>query len=287
MKTPFGTFGNLCRMVKIEHSIFALPYAWAGSCLAALGWPPLEKLVWLTLAMVAVRSFAMAFNRLVDLPYDRANPRTKGRPLVTGDITVAQTKAFCLVMAILFIVFCAALNKVCLLLAIPALLFVATYSYLKRLSVLCHFWLGASLGLAPLAGWLAVNPASLSLAPILLFFAVTFWVAAFDIYYAFQDIDFDRSYGLYSIPARLGPDTALALAGFAHSMTTIFLFLVGLAAKLSFFWYVICFFIGLVLFLEHKVMLTKDLKKVNMAFFNMNGIVSPVMLIGILLGLYF
>lgn len=115
--------------------------------------------------MIAARSFAMAFNRLADLPFDRDNPRTQGRPLVTGVISKGQTWAFCALMAVIFIASCAALNTVCLWLSVPALLFAAIYSMLKRFTALCHFWLGATLGLAPLAGWLSVNPASLGLAP--------------------------------------------------------------------------------------------------------------------------
>ncbi|MCR4667595.1 MAG: putative 4-hydroxybenzoate polyprenyltransferase [Desulfovibrio sp.] len=284
--SAFGAFRALCRMVKIEHSVFALPYAWAGACLAAKGLPSFSAFFWLTLAMVAVRSFAMGFNRLLDLPYDRANERTKNRPLVTGEITVQQTIVFLICTALAFLLFCAALNTTCFFLSIPALIVVAVYSYLKRVSHLCHFWLGGNLGLAPLAGWLSVNPSSMSLAPVMLFFAVLFWVAAFDIYYAFQDIEFDRAYGLHSIPADFGPDTALALAGFSHSMTIIFLFLAGLAAHLSIIWYIICAFIGIMLISEHKLMATKDLRVVNTAFFTLNGIISPVMLLGVLLGLY-
>ncbi len=287
MNTPFGTFGNICHMVKIEHSIFALPYAWAGSCLAAKGLPPLDVFLWLTLAMVAVRSFAMAFNRLADLPYDKANERTKNRPLVTGEITVSQTIAFCIFMAVVFVICCAAMNHLCLLLSLPALLVVIIYSYLKRFTPLCHFWLGATLGLAPLAGWLGVNPQSMTLSPVMLFLAVTFWVGAFDIYYAFQDINFDRTFGLHSMPADKGANTALAIAGFAHAMTVIFLLLLGLSASLSLWWYLICAGIALLLFLEHKIMLSRDVSKVNTAFFTVNGIISPVMLIGVLLGIFY
>ena len=151
MRTPFGQFADICRMIKIEHSVFALPYAWAGAVLAARGLPPLRSLIFLTIGMVAVRSFAMAFNRLVDLPFDRDNPRTMDRPLVTGDISVAQTWAFCGATALIFIIACACLNSLCFWLAVPALLFAAAYSLLKRFTALCHFWLGATLGLAPLA----------------------------------------------------------------------------------------------------------------------------------------
>ena len=286
LSTPFGQFGDICRMIKIEHSVFALPYAWAGAFLAARGVPSARSLIFLTIGMIAARSFAMAFNRLADLPFDRDNPRTQQRPLVTGVISQKQTWAFCALMAIIFIAACGALNTVCLWLAVPALLFAAIYSLLKRFTALCHFWLGATLGLAPLAGWLSVNPSSLGLAAILLFWAVTFWVAAFDIYYAFQDMDFDVAFELHSVPATLGPDTALTLAAFSHAMTSIFLLLAGFAAGLSWPWYIVWFGISVMLLVEHRLMKPQDLRHVNTAFFTLNGIISPVVLIGVLLGIY-
>lgn len=286
MATPFGKFADLCRMVKIEHSIFALPYAWAGAVLAARGMPPVRSLLFLTLAMVAVRSFAMGFNRLADLPYDRQNPRTRQRPLVTGQISTGQAKAFCGFMALLFVICCACINDLCLWLAPLALVISAVYSLTKRFTPLCHFWLGGTLGLAPIAGWISVNPASMDLSPLLLFLAVLFWVGAFDIYYAFQDMDIDSGQGLHSAPANFGGETALVVAGFSHIMTCIFLVLTGLEASLSPIWYLVCAGIALLLFWEHRLMKPQDLKHVNMAFFTLNGIVSPVMLIGIILGLY-
>ncbi|MBQ7586238.1 MAG: 4-hydroxybenzoate octaprenyltransferase [Desulfovibrionaceae bacterium] len=286
MDTPFGSFGNICRMIKIEHSVFALPYAWAGSCLAAQGWPDFYQFFFLTLAMVAIRSLAMAFNRVADLPYDQVNPRTNKRPLVTGEISVQQTLWFCVFMGLAFILCCAALNSLCLKLALPAIAVVMAYSYLKRFTPLCHFWLGGSLGLAPIAGWISVSPQTFSLIPLLLFLAVMFWVAAFDIYYSFQDIEFDQNYGLHSAPVDFGPNCALAVAGFSHCMTVIFLFLAGLEAHLSFLWYLVWIIISYILLYEHKVMLTQDLRKINMVFFNLNGIISPVMLLGILLGIF-
>ena len=286
LSTPFGQFADICRMVKIEHSIFALPYAWAGAFLASGKMPSAYSLVFLTIAMVAVRSFAMAFNRLVDLPFDRDNPRTSNRPLVTGAISTGQTKAFCWAMAVVFVLACAMLNTLCLCLAIPALLFAAAYSLLKRYTAFCHFWLGATLGLAPLAGWLSVTPSVPGLPAVLLFFAVTFWVAAFDIYYAFQDLDFDVAFGLYSVPACYGPQSALLIAGFSHIMTSIFLLLTGFAAGLSWPWYALWLAISLLLGIEHRLMRPQDLRYVNTAFFTLNGIISPVVLLGVVLGIY-
>lgn len=277
---------DICRMIKIEHSIFALPYAWAGSFLAARGLPPLWPLLWLTVAMVAVRSFAMTYNRIADLEFDAANPRTQLRPLVTGAISVAQARIFCGLAAAIFIAACACLNLICLALSLPALLFAAAYSWLKRFSPLCHFWLGATLGLAPLAGWLVIQPHALGIAAIMLFFAVTFWVGAFDVYYAFQDLEFDRTAGLHSLPADFGGATALALAVFSHVMTVIFLLLTGLTAGLGWPWYALCAACAVLLLWEHRLVKPDDLRHVNMAFFTLNGIISPLVLAGIIAGLY-
>lgn len=287
MTIPQIQVGDICRMIKIEHSIFALPWAWAGSFLAAGGLPPWAELVLLTLAMVAVRSFAMTFNRLADLKFDRDNPRTAGRPLVTGAISTGQAYFFCIITALIFIAACWGLNTICLWLSMPALVYSAIYSLLKRFSPLCHFWLGSTLGLAPLAGWLAVDPHSLGIPSIMLFLAILFWVAAFDIYYAFQDIDYDRLAGLHSMPADFGSTAALLLAGFSHAVTVIFLFLTGLTGHLGWPWYILCAAIAILLFTEHRLVKPNDLKNINMAFFTLNGIISPLVLLGIILGIYF
>ena len=283
LHTPFGNFGALCRMVKIEHSVFALPWAWAGAVLAAGGMPEWKPLVFLTLAMVAVRSFAMAFNRVADLPFDSKNPRTAGRPLVTGEITPAQTWAFCGVMAAVFIACCAAINTLCLMLSVPALLFAGGYSLVKRFSWLCHYWLGATLGLAPLAGWIAVT-SHFTLTPVLFCCAVTFWVAGFDIFYSCQDVDFDRSMRLFSVPACFGVEGALHIAAFSHVMTALFLLLGGWSAGMSVWWYVVWAAVSAVLLWEHRLVKPEDLSRVNMAFFTLNGIISPVILAGVIAG---
>ena len=191
----------LARMVKIEHSVFALPFAYLGMIWAAQGWPGWSIFIPLTLAMVAIRSAAMAVNRLVDLPIDAQNPRTQTRPLVTGELSVLETKVFIALCALISIAACALLNPLCLMLAPLALLWSGFYSYTKRFTSLCHFILGSVLGLAPVAGWLAVSP-SFEISPILLGLGVIFWVGGFDILYACQDVDFDRTQGLYSLPAQ-------------------------------------------------------------------------------------
>lgn len=277
---------DICRMIKIEHSIFALPYAWAGSFLAAGGLPPWRPVVFLTIAMIAIRSFAMTFNRIADLEFDRQNPRTANRPIVTGEISVPQAWLFNLICCVVFVISCLYLNSLCFWLAFPTIIFAGAYSYLKRISPICHYWLGATLGLAPLAGWLAINPHDLGLSPVMLFFAVTFWVGAFDVYYAFQDLDIDIKTGLHSLPADLGAQTAMALAAFSHILTIIFLLLCGFAAHLSWVWYIICICIACILFWEHRLVKPEDLRNINMAFFTLNGIISPIVLLGIILGVY-
>jgi 4-hydroxybenzoate polyprenyltransferase len=192
----------LARMVKIEHSIFALPFAYLGMIWAAGGWPGWKVFLALTLAMVAVRSFAMAVNRLVDLSHRfQKSAHPQQRPLVTGEIGVSETWVFIAACALIFVGACALLNPLCLALSPVALVWSGVYSYTKRFTRLCHFFLGSVLGAcAALAGWLAVSPA-IEMAPVLLGLGVTFWVGGFDILYACQDVEFDRAEGLHSLPA--------------------------------------------------------------------------------------
>ena len=213
----------LARMVKIEHSVFALPFAYLGAFLVAGGWPGWQPLLLLTVAMVAVRSFAMAFNRLADVRYDSLNPRTQSRPLVSGEIGKKETWLFVGVCALVFVGCCALMNPVCLLLSPFALAISAFYSFVKRFSWLCHFVLGLVLALAPVAGWLSVQPGfAISLA--LFFLGVLFWVAGFDIIYSCQDVEFDVTNGLHSLPAAYGMASALHISFFCHVNTSLFFF---------------------------------------------------------------
>lgn len=270
---------DLMRMVKIEHSVFALPYAYMGAFIAWSGLPPWAKLGWLTLAMVAVRSFAMAFNRLADLRFDRSNPRTRTRPLVTGRINKAETVIFLAATAVVFILACAALNRICLVLAVPALLYSALYSFTKRFTVLCHFYLGSVLALAPLAGRMAVSP-GFTPTDALLFLGVTYWVAGFDILYACQDVDFDRKHSLRSIPAVFGIPTALAISSFCHVTTPLFFLIAGFTAWLAWPYYAVCLLAGAVLILEHRIISAEDMSRINTAFFTLNGFIAVGMFVG-------
>ncbi len=278
-------FGVICRMIKIEHSVFALPFAYIGAFLAAKGWPGLYTMAVLTVAMVAVRSFAMAFNRYADLNIDRKNPRTQGRPLVTGELSVRFTVGFLIGAAVLFVVACALLNPLCLMLSPVALGMSAFYSYCKRFTYWCHFVLGAVLGLAPVAGWIAVRPV-VELPSVLFFCGVTMWVAGFDLLYACQDAAFDRTHGLYSIPARLGIPAALGISTLSHMTAAAFFLLAGWAAGAGWLYFVVAGIIGLILMGEHRLVKADDMSRVDVAFFTMNGVIAVVLFLGVVLDLF-
>lgn len=273
--------GVICRMIKIEHSVFALPFAYMGAFLAADGWPGLYNLLVLTVAMVAVRSFAMAFNRYADLEIDKENPRTQDRPLVTGELSTRFTLMFILGTAVIFVGACAMMNPLCLKLSPFALALSAFYSFCKRFTYWCHFVLGAVLGLAPVAGWICVEP-SISLPSVLLFCGVTMWVAGFDLLYACQDADFDRERGLWSIPARLGIPAALGISTLSHVTTAAFFLLAGWAAGLGWIYFLVTTVLCAVLMAEHLLVKADDMSRVNVAFFTMNGVISVVLFFGTL-----
>jgi 4-hydroxybenzoate polyprenyltransferase len=277
--------GSLARLVKIEHSVFALPFAYIGLFVAAGGWPGWRPFLLLTLAMVAMRSFAMAVNRLADLRYDRINPRTSRRELVTGEVPVRRAWVFTAVCAAVFVGACAGLNALCLALAPVALVWGAFYSLTKRFTWLCHFVLGSVLGLAPVAGWLAVRP-EFALPAILFGCGVTCWTAGFDVLYACQDVEFDRQQGLKSLPARFGIGTALALAAFSHVDAALFYLLAGYAAGLSWIYYAFWAACSAVLLVEHRLISENDLSRVNVAFFTLNGIVAALLGVGTLLAVF-
>lgn len=269
----------LARMVKIEHSIFALPFAYLGMLWAADGWPGWKIFLALTVAMVAVRSFAMAVNRLADLPIDSKNPRTLTRPLVTGELKVSETLVFIAVSALVFVGACWQLNALCLALSPLALVWSALYSFTKRFTFLCHFFLGTVLGLAPLAGWLAVSP-EIALAPVLLGLGVTFWVAGFDILYACQDAEFDQVEGLHSLPADKGVPIALALSTFSHVTTALLFLLAGWSAGAGLVYAGFCLVVAVILLFEHRLISADDLSRVNLAFFTLNGFVAVFLFAG-------
>jgi len=271
-------------MIKIEHSVFALPFALGGAFLAARGLPPWPVLFWLVVGMVGIRTFAMAFNRVADLRFDRLNQRTQQRPLVTGAITLRQTWVFIVCSAALFVFACAMLNSLCLALAPVPLFMSGIYSLLKRVTWLCHFGLGCVHALTPLAGWLSVDP-HFAITPFFFSWGVLFWLAGFDILYACQDADFDRSVGLHSAPADLGVARALDIAAFCHVNTAIFFLMGGVLAGLSLGWHIVWALITGILLWEHTLVKADDLSRINLAFFTLNGFVALVFLPGVILGL--
>jgi 4-hydroxybenzoate polyprenyltransferase len=260
-------------MIKFQHTLFALPFAFTGMILAARGLPAWGTLLWVMLAMVGARSAAMTFNRIADRRFDAANPRTAGRALPTGKISLGFAVGFAVVSAGLFVLAAAMLNPLCFALSPVALLVALGYSFTKRFTPLSHFVLGLSLAMAPMGGWLAVT-GTFGIQPLLLSFAVLAWTAGFDILYACQDRDFDRRAGLHSIPARWGVRASLRASSLLHSLTV--LALVGLIPLADLGWIYLAG-MGLIaafLFYEHSLVSPANLGRLNVAFFQVNAWVS-------------
>ena len=262
-------------MIKWEHSIFALPFALCGAMLAAGGMPSWHQLAWIVVAMVSARSAAMAFNRLADTSIDAANPRTATRALPVGLLTPGFVSTFVVVACGIFIVAAWQLNRLTLILSPIALAIVLLYSYAKRFTRWSHLFLGFALGIAPAAAWIAVR-GSLDPRILLLTAAVTFWVGGFDVIYACQDHDFDRNYGLHSIPRHIGIHAALWIARVFHLVmlgllvALVLVFSLGTLAAMG----VIA--VAALLGYEHSLVRHDDLSKLNAAFFTMNGVISVV-----------
>jgi len=264
-------------MIKWEHSIFALPFALTGALLAAQGLPPMRTLGWILVAMVSARSAAMAFNRWADAALDAANPRTSTRAIPAGLLSRGFVLAFTLAMIALFELACWQLNRLTLELSPVVLAVLLGYSYMKRVTRWSHIVLGLALGIAPSAAWIAVR-GTLDPRIALLTAIVTCWVAGFDILYACQDMEHDRLAGLFSIPQALGLDAAFWMARILHLAVVV---LLG--------WFAILFHFGwpgrlgiaavaVLLLYEHSLVSPRDLRKLNAAFFTMNGVIATVFL---------
>jgi 4-hydroxybenzoate polyprenyltransferase len=259
--------------IKIQHTVFALPFALMSAFIASNGVPPSDKLLWILLSMVGARSSAMSFNRVIDVNYDRENPRTKERALPKGRIRKSHYIIFLLISAILFVFSCMMLNRLALILSPVALLIVCFYSYTKRFTIFSHFFLGLSLSLAPIGAWVAIRE-EISIVSIVLGLAVIFWLAGLDIIYACQDVEFDKSHGLFSFPARLGIAKALKLSALFHTIMILLLFSLIFSENLGLFFIIGVVLIAGLLWYEHSIIKPDDLSKVNIAFFNVNGIIS-------------
>ncbi len=262
-------------MIKWEHSIFALPFALCGAFLAAGGIPSGRQLTWIIVAMVAARSAAMAFNRLADASIDAANPRTQSRALPAGTLSPGFVTLFVVVSCAVFVLAAWQLNRLTLLLSPVALATVLLYSYTKRVTRWSHLVLGVSLGIAPSAAWIAVR-GSLDPHILLLTAAVMFWVAGFDVLYACQDYEFDQQAGLHSIPRHWGIPRALWLARFFHVAMLVLLVILLAAFGLGKVAAIGVAAVATLLLYEHSLVSSKDLSKLNAAFFTMNGVISVV-----------
>lgn len=266
-------------MIKIEHTLFALPFAFLGAVLAANGLPSIRQIVWITAAMVGARSTAMAFNRIADRHYDARNPRTASRALPAGLLSVGFVWAFTAVSAALFFVAAAMLNRLTLVLAPVALASVLLYSFSKRWTLLSHLLLGWCLAIAPTGAWIAVRGALDSPVPLLLSLVVMLWTAGFDVLYACQDYDFDVAAGLHSIPRRVGIAGSLWVARFFH--------LGAFAALLALYWITHLGIFALtgvlatavLLFYQHRLVRADDLSRLNAAFFTTNAFVSVILFV--------
>jgi 4-hydroxybenzoate polyprenyltransferase len=269
------SLGNVLEMIKIEHTLFALPFAFLGMLLAAQGWPRWQTILWIVMAMVGARSAAMGWNRLVDRRIDAANPRTAQRALPAGLVSPKFVLLFVLASAGLLVVAAAMLNPLALFLSPVALLILGLYSYTKRFTWASHIVLGLSLAGAPLGAWIAVR-GDVTTLPVLLALAVLCWVGGFDVLYALQDIDFDRRSGLHSIPERFGVGGALAISVVLHVCTLVLLALLpsfyppGLGLIYWAGW-VGC---AVLLFYQHWIVRPTDLSRLNAAFFQTNGALS-------------
>ncbi|MFQ5669262.1 MAG: UbiA-like polyprenyltransferase [Acidobacteriota bacterium] len=273
-----GRLEETLRMVRFSHTLFALPFALTGMILAARGLPPGRVFLWIVAAMVGARTAAMAFNRLVDRRFDTANPRTAARTLPAGRLTPAFAWGVFASASLLFLIAAWQLNGLALALAPLALVILCGYSFTKRFTPWTHLFLGLSLAGAPLGAWIAVR-AGVSTEAFLLSGAVLFWTAGFDVIYALQDADSDRSLGLHSLPAWLGPAAALRWARAFHFLAGVLLFFTGHAARLGLFYYTGMVLSLILLTAEHLLVGPRDLSRLPIAFFRLNVAVGLSLLL--------
>jgi 4-hydroxybenzoate polyprenyltransferase len=273
MRRFFHNLYELLEMIKIGHSVLALPFAFMGAMLAARGLPDARTVFYILVAMVGARSAAMGFNRLVDARYDALNPRTADRALPAGRVSRRGAVTLVLVSAAVFVGAAGQLNRVCFWLSPLALLVILGYSLTKRFTAASHLVLGLSLGLSPLGGWLAVR-GDLGLPVVVLAAAVLFWVAGFDILYAFQDQEFDRRVGLFSLPVKVGTRKAQGLAALCHLAAVAGFILTGRLAALGSVYSGAALFSALILISLHLMLLKKDPSRLPPAFFTLNGLVG-------------
>lgn len=279
LKHRLVTYG---RMIKFSHTIFALPFALSAVVMA---WrdhePSIASLIWILLAMVGARSAAMGFNRITDADIDAKNPRTLIREIPAGLLTQKDAALFVAGSSALFILSAAMLGKLCFILSFPVLFFLMFYSVTKRFTKYCHIYLGCAISLAPAGAWVAVT-GSLSLSVIFLTLALMTYIAGFDILYACQDIEFDREHGLFSIPSKLGAAKSMIISSLLHLATFIFLVAMHFTFGMHPIFLIFLTLIGSLLIAEHKIVRPDNLEKIDIAFFNINSVISTLLFAGVL-----
>ncbi len=268
--------------IKFEHTLFALPFAFSGAVLGAKGLPTLQQAFWILLAMIGARNSAMAFNRLVDEPYDALNPRTKNRALPRGLLSRRFFIVFIALSSVVFFFSSWMLNPLTFALSFPGLAWILFYSYTKRFTAFSHLILGFSLSFAPIGAYIAVK-GMIEMLPILLGLGTMFWVAGFDILYSCLDYEFDQKARLFSIPRSFGIRKALHIAKIFHGIALFFFILNGLSGGLGGFYFGGVFLVFVFLFLEHAALSERDLSKINLSFFTLNGLVSIVLFLAVLM----
>ena len=265
----------LLELIKFPHTVFALPFALTGAVLAARGIPTGEKILWIVVAMVGARTGAMAANRLVDMNLDALNPRTADRALPRGLLQPFTVCALAILSFAMLVFAAGQLNRLCLLLSPVAIGLIIFYSYTKRFTTFSHLILGLCLACAPIGAWIAIL-GRVDLPALVLGLAVLFWVGGFDILYALADIEFDRTFGLYSIPARLGDKAGMRVSLGFHTVMPILLAIVGQLLHLGVLYYVGLLFVVCLLGYEHVTMHRHGLRRLETAFFNVNGLISLI-----------
>ena len=280
---------DFLELIKFEHTLFALPFAYLGMLLAAGGWPSWSQFFWITVAMAAARTLAMGFNRIADRHHDARNPRTANRPLVTGAISLQTAWGGILIAAAVLVFAAWMLGPLPLRLLPGAYLFLLGYSFTKRFTWLSHFFLGFTDGLAPVGAWAAIRGSLFTpddLPAWILLAVVTLWIGGFDLIYACQDVACDKEEGMQSIPARFSVPFALALSTACHIATLLLLGWMGLLLGLSWpYWVGLAVVAGL-LFWEHALVRPDDLSRIDLAFFNINSYISLTLFAAILAALY-
>jgi len=269
-------------LIKLEHTVFALPFALSGFVLASQGIPQLNSLIWTIVAFTGARTAAMSLNRVIDAEIDLRNPRTQLRAIPQGRIKKSNAIILAIVALILLIIAASQLPPLCIRLAPIAVVWLCLYSYSKRVSALCHFALGIALGGATLGGWIAAGGNILSPTIWFLSAAVTFWVTGFDIIYGCQDYEFDTRENIFSLPATIGIESALKISRLLHGLTVLALVLVGIFSQLGLYYWLGIGIVTALLFYEQTLVKANDLSKLNTAFFNTNGVISILAFIFIL-----